>query len=74
MLEQNTTKKGRVSNEVPELERSNKDSKEYEVEAIWDSANYANESESGHLQGLYHLIAWKGYPKEENTWKSSLAV
>ena len=26
---------------------------EYEVEAIWDSAVYARESELGHLPGLY---------------------
>ena len=29
---------------------------EYEVEAIWDSAVYARESELGHLQGLYYLV------------------
>ena len=67
LLEQDTTKKGRVSKEVPELDAGNKDSKEYKVEVIWNSAVYANKSESGHLLDLYYLVAWKGYPKKENT-------
>ena len=41
--------------------------KEYEVEGIRDSVVYAMESEAGHLSGLYYLVNWKGYPKEENT-------
>ena len=49
------------------------DDKEYEVEAIRDSAVYAKEA-NGHLPGLYYLVVWKGYPKEENTWESFLAV
>ena len=44
------------------------------MEPIRDSAVYANKSESGHLLGLYYLVAWKGYPKEENTWEPSSAV
>ncbi len=46
--------------------KSDGNGKEYEVEAIRDSAVYARESE-GHLLGHYHLVSWKGYPKEENT-------
>ena len=57
LLEQDTTRKGRVSKEVPELNASNEDSKEYKIEAIWDSAVYANKSESGHLPGFYYLVA-----------------
>ena len=34
LLEQNTNRKGRASEEVPELDAGDKDSKEYEVEAI----------------------------------------
>ena len=64
---QDTTKKGRVRKEVPELDAGNEDSKEYELETIWDSAVYANELESGHLLGFYYLVAWKGYSEEENT-------
>ena len=52
VLEQNTTKKGQVSKKVLELDAGNEDSKEYEVEAIQDSAVYVNKSESGHLPGL----------------------
>ena len=32
------------------------------------------ESESDHLLSLYYLVAWKGYPKEKNTWKTFLVV
>ena len=67
LLEQDTTRKGRVSKEVPKLNVSDKDSEEYKVEAIWGSAVYANKSESSNLPGLYYLVLWKGYPKEENT-------
>ena len=74
LLEQDTTRKGRMSEEVPELDAGDEDSKEYEVEAIRNSAVYVNESESGHLPSLYYLVAWKGYPKEENTWEPSSAV
>ena len=72
LLEQVTTKKERVE-KVPELDAGD-NSEEYEVKAIWDNAVYANESESGHLPGLYYLVAWKSYPKEENTWEPLSAV
>lgn len=42
-----------------------KDSKEYEVEKIHDNKIYALKLES-YLPGLYYLVSWKGYPKEEN--------
>ena len=64
LLEQNTTRKKREFS-VPEFELG--DNKEYEMEAIRDSAVYARESESGHLPGLYFLVSWKRYPEEENT-------
>ena len=63
-----------MSEEIPELDGGDENSKEYKVEAIRDSAVYANESESGHLPGLYYLVAWKDYPKEENTWELLSAV
>ena len=65
LLEQDITRKERVE-KVPELDAGD-DSEEYEVEAIWDSAIYANKSESGYLPGLYYLVTRKGYPEEENT-------
>ncbi len=67
LLEQDTTRKGRVDETMSMLEfESDGDGEEYEVEAICDSAVYARESE-GHLPGLYYLVSWKGYPEEENT-------
>ena len=72
LLEEDTTRKERVE-KVPELDAGD-NSEEYEVEAIRDSAVYAEESESGQLPGLYYLVAWKRYPEEENTWEPSSAV
>ena len=56
LLEQNNTKEEQVSEKVPELDVGNKNSKEYKMEAIWDSVVYANKSEAGHLPGLYYLV------------------
>ena len=53
LLEQDTIRKGREFS-VPEFEPG--DDKEYEVEAIRDSAVYAKEA-NGHLPGLYYLVA-----------------
>ena len=64
LLEQDTTKTEQVE-KVPELNAGD-NSEEYKVEAIWNSAVYARESE-GHLSGVYYLVAWKAYPEEENT-------
>ena len=72
LLKQDTTRKERVDKLVTNLKTGN--SKEYEIEAIWDSTVYVKKSESGQLPGLYYLISWKGYPKEKNTWKPLLAV
>ena len=55
LLEQDTTSKERIE-KVPELDASD-DSKEYEVEAIWNSAVYVMELESGHLPRIYYLVA-----------------
>ena len=72
LLEQDTTRKERVDEQVTELEAG--DSEEYEVEAIWDSAVYASKLESGQLPGLYYVIVWKRYPEEENIWEPLFAV
>ena len=70
LLEQDITRKRREFS-VPEFEPG--DNKEYEVEAIRNSAVYAKEADR-HLPGLYYLVAWKGYPEEKNIWEPSLAV
>ena len=74
LLEHDTTKKGRVSEKVPKLDTGDKDSEEYKLGAIWDSAIYGNKLESGHLPGFYYLIAWKGYLKKKNTWEPLSAI
>ena len=74
LLEQDTSRKGPVSKEIPELDAGNKDSKEYKMKVFEDNAVYANESKSCHLPGLYYLVAWKGYCKEKNIWESLLAI
>ena len=63
-----------MSKEVAELNVGNKNSKEYELEAILDSVVYVNKLESGYLQGIHYPVAWKGYLKEENTWEPLSAV
>ena len=73
LLEQDTTRKGRVDEDATELDAGDDEGGEYEVEAIRDSAVYARES-AGHLPGLYYLVSWKGYPEEENTWEPASAV
>ena len=73
LLEQDTTKKGGVDENVTEFEAGSNE-EEYKVERIWDSAVYAKESAMGHLPGLYYLVSWKSYPKEENTWEPALVV
>ena len=75
MLEQDTTRKGRLDNEnTAELDADNNESGKYKIEAIWDNAVYVRESKSGHLPGFYYLVSLKRYPKKENTWKPVSAV
>ena len=74
LLEKDTTRKERMDKRVKQLDLEAGNSKKYKIEAIWDSAVYASKSKSDQLPGLYYLVAWKGYPKEENTWELSSAV
>ncbi len=77
LLEQDTTKKGRVDKALLEPEKEFEfevgDNKEYEVEAIIDSAVYGQRA-NDQMPGLYYLVSWKGYPEEENIWEPSSAV
>ena len=59
LLEQDTTRKGHVDEEVRQIEFDADDdnSREYKVEAIQDSTVYAKESESGYLPGFHYLIS-----------------
>ena len=56
LLEQDTIKKEWVDQKVTELELETCNNKKYKIEAIWDSAIYANETKS-YLPSLYYLIA-----------------
>ena len=49
LLEQDTTRKRWVDKNATELNASNNEGGEYEVEAIQNSAVYVKESKSGHL-------------------------
>ncbi len=78
LLEQDTTRKGRVDNKAlpepeKELEFDVRGNKEYEVEAIIDSAVYGQQA-NDQMSGFYYLVSWKGYPEKENTWEPSLAI
>ena len=59
LLEQNTTRKGRVDKKTAkQLEfEAGSNNEEYKVESICDSAIYARELETGHLVGLYYLVS-----------------
>ncbi len=72
LLEKDTTRKGRVDNKAllepeKELEFKAGGDKEYEIEAIIDSAVYGQQANNNQMPGIYYLVSWKGYPKEENS-------
>lgn len=56
LLEQETTRKGRINEfvEVPKSDTGN--DKEYKVETIWNGAVYVKKID-GHLSGIYYLVA-----------------
>ena len=54
-MEQNTTKKGQMNDTQLDFEFEAGNSKEYEVDSIWDSVIYTKES-AGQLPGLYYLV------------------
>lgn len=69
LLEQYNTTKGRVNKKIiSKVERKLKarDNKKYEVKGIVHSAVYGHKAED-QLPGLYYLVLWKSFPKDENT-------
>ena len=55
LLEQDTTRKGRVDENATRLKFEVDNNKEYKIERISNSALYIKEAES-HLSGLYYLV------------------
>lgn len=74
LLEQNTTRKEQVDENTTELDTGKDESRKYKVKAIYNSMVYTKDLELGHLPELYHLVFWKNYLEEENTWEPYLAV
>ena len=62
-----------MNENVTEFEAGS-DEEVYKVVGIWDSTVYVKKSATGYLPGLYYLVSWKGYPKEENNWEPISAV
>lgn len=57
LLNQNTTKKGQVDENVKKMDfDAGNENENYKLKAISNNAVYAQESESGHLLELYYLI------------------
>ena len=69
LLEQDNTKKRRVDKKIIEQLKFEvaSDNEEYKVECICDNTVYARELEVGYVPGLYYLVSWKSYPKDEIT-------
>ena len=75
LLEQDITKKRRVNkNNVTKWNVGSNEGNKYKLKAICDSAVYARELKSGHLPGLYYLVFWKDYLKEENNREPYSAI
>lgn len=73
LLERDTTKKEQVNKKVTELKFKAGKSKEYKVKAIYNNGVYAKKTKV-HLPGVYYLITWKDYLKDENIEEFLLAV
>lgn len=58
---------------MSQLKLNNDDSYEFKVEAICNSKVYAKKLEN-YPPGLYYLVFWKNYPKEEHFWKPASVI
>ena len=67
LLEKDIIKKKCIDENMIKLDAGNKNSKEYKVKTIWDSAVYAKKLKSSQLPGFYYLVVWKSYSEEKNT-------
>ncbi len=69
LLDQDITRRGQVDKALPKPEKDVEfeagGNKEYEVEAIIDSAVYSQQA-NYQMPDLYYLVLWKGYPEEKN--------
>ena len=76
MLEQDNPRKKRLDKKTAEqLEfEAGGDNKKYEMEDIRNNMVYTRELEASHLSGLYYLISWKDYSKDENTLEPASVV
>ena len=74
LLEQDIIKKGRVDENITELDVGDNNSEKYKMEAIRNSAVYTRELKSDHILSFYYLILWKEYSEEKNIWEPTLTV
>ncbi len=79
LLEQDTTRKKRVDDALPEPEKELKFkagvNKEYDVKAIIYNKMYGSQAnDNDQIPDLYYLVLWKSYLEEKNTQKLSSAV
>lgn len=66
LLKHNTIRKKQVEKTITQIEfKAEHNKEEFEVKGIQNNAVYIKESEDD-LLGLYYLILWKVYFKEEN--------
>lgn len=57
MLEQNTTKKRQIDENLTNLDVGNNNNRKYKVKAICNNAIYAKELKSGHPPKFYYLVS-----------------
>lgn len=76
LLEKNISRKKQVNKVTFQLKFDVKDdnSKEFQVEAIYDNEIYVIELENNHLLGIYYMVTRKDCAKENDTWRLVFAI